>query len=105
MTAATVVTMVSLTPRLAAAQTLDQAKASGLVGEMPNGYVGAVQAGGSVRALVDSVNAQRRERYQEVAASNGVPLAVVEQRAGTQLIERTPRGQFVMNASGQWVRK
>lgn len=87
------------------AQSLDQAKAAGLIGEMPNGYVGVVQGGGNARALADSVNAQRRARYAEVARSNGVPLAVVEQQAGEQLIARTPRGQFVMNGSGQWVRK
>lgn len=89
----------------ARAQTLDQAKAAGLVGEMPNGYVGAVQGGAEVQALVDSVNAQRRAAYQDVARRTGAPLAAVEQEAGAKLIARAPAGQFVLNASGQWVRK
>lgn len=93
----------SATPALAL--TLDEAKAAGLIGEMPNGYVGSVSGGGDVQALVDSVNTQRRARYQQVAAGNGVPLAAVEQQAGAQLIARTPPGQFIMTAEGRWVRK
>jgi|HigsolmetaAR203D_1030402.scaffolds.fasta_scaffold00057_87 hypothetical protein len=89
----------------AVAQSLDQAKAAGLIGEMPNGYVGVVQGGGDVQALVDRVNAERRARYREVAGKNGVPLAVVETQAGARLIARVPRGQFVMNAAGRWERR
>ena len=100
---------VGLTGLLAAgpalALTLDEARASGQVGELPNGYVGVVSGGAGVQALVDSVNAQRRAHYRQIAESEDVPMAAVEQRAGAQLIERAQPGHYVMNASGAWVRK
>lgn len=102
-TAAAVGTVLGLRPALA--QSLDQARAAGLVGEMPNGYVGIVQDDARVRALVDRINAQRRQQYQEVAASTGAPLAAVEQRAGQQLISRLPQGHYYMTASGGWARR
>ena len=96
-------TVVGIRP--AFALSLDEALAAGLVGEMPNGYVGIVRDGGGVRALVDRVNAQRRQEYQRVAASAGAPLAAVEQRAGQQLIARLPAGHHYMTPAGAWARK
>ena len=87
------------------ALTLDEARASGQVGEMPNGYVGIVQGGPGVQDLVDSINARRRAHYKEIADEEGAPMAAVEQRAGARLIERAGAGEYVMNASGAWVRK
>ena len=89
----------------ALALTLDEARAAGQVGEMPNGYVGVVQSGPGVQDLVDSINARRRVRYKEIADAEGAPMAAVEQRAGARLIERAAAGEFVMNTSGSWVRK
>ena len=89
----------------ALAQTLDEAKAAGQVGEMPNGYIGVVQSGPGVQELVDSINARRRERYKEIADSEGAPMAAVEQLAGSRLIERAGPGEYILNASGAWVRK
>ena len=86
------------------ALTLDEAKASGAVGEMPNGYIGVVQDGSGVQALVDDINARRRARYQEIADSNGVPLAAVEQEAGQQLIGRAGPGEFVLSGNS-WARR
>lgn len=89
----------------ALALTLDEARAAGQVGEMPNGYVGIVQSAPGVQDLVDSINARRREHYKEIADEEGAPMAAVEQRAGARLIERAEAGEYVMNASGAWVRK
>lgn len=90
-----------------AQQTLEEAKAAGLVGERPDGLLGAVpaQVAPDVRALVESVNAQRLERYREVARGNDTPVGQVQALAGRQLIAKTPTGQWVMTASGQWTRK
>ena len=88
----------------AAALTLDEARAQGLVGEQPDGYVGVVQDGPGVRDLVSSVNAQRRTHYQGIAQQNGVPLQAVEQQAGQQLIERAGSGIYVLTPSG-WQRR
>jgi uncharacterized protein YdbL (DUF1318 family) len=94
-------------PVSALAATLDQAKASGQVGERPNGYLGVVADSPSpdVKALVDKVNAERRARYAEIAQKNGTSLAAVEALAGKKAIELTPSGQFVFVAGRGWVRK
>lgn len=94
-------------PPLAFAQdALAAAKAAGQIGERPDGLVGAVPgAPASAQALAEQVNAQRLARYREIAKGNGTALDKVQAVAGQQLIERTPAGQFVMNAAGQWQRK
>ncbi|QCG88083.1 YdbL family protein [Azospirillum sp. TSH100] len=94
-------------PSLALAQdALAAAKAAGQVGERPDGMVGVVPgAPASAQALAQQVNAQRLARYQEIANGNGTALDKVQAVAGQQLIERTPAGQYVMTAAGQWQRK
>jgi len=86
---------------------LEDAKAEGLVGERIDGYVGVVDSGapGSVKSLVDQINAEREAKYAEIAKKQGAPVAAVAQIAGTKLIERAPRGEYVMGASGQRQRK
>ena len=91
----------------AAADSLDEAKAEGQVGERIDGYVGVVDANapGEVRALVDEVNAERREKYAEIAAERGTSVQAVAQIAGQKLIERAPKGEYVMGADGRWRQK
>lgn len=92
----------------AAAQApLDQAKQAGLVGERPDGLIGYVAGTvpADIRALVDRINAQRLDRYAQVARTNGTSVESVQAVAGRQLIERTPGGQYVMTGSGDWRRK
>jgi uncharacterized protein len=91
----------------AAADSLDEAKAEGQVGERIDGYVGVVDANasGEVRALVDQVNAERQEKYAQIAAERGTSVQAVAQIAGQKLIERAPGGQYVLGANGQWRQK
>jgi uncharacterized protein YdbL (DUF1318 family) len=91
----------------AGAQSLDALKASGVVGEKIDGFVGVVDAGapGNVRALVDQINEERRARYAEIAQKQGAPIDAVAKIAGQKLVERTPAGQYVMGADGAWRQK
>ena len=86
---------------------LEDAKAEGLVGERIDGYLGVVDSGapGSVRSLVNQINAEREARYAQIAQKQGAPVAAVAQIAGTKLIERAPKGEYVMGAEGRWQRK
>lgn len=86
---------------------LQDAKAQGLVGEQPNGYLGLVKANASadVKALMNNINAQRKQEYQAIARRNNTGLNVVEALAGKKAIERTPSGQYVKLPSGQWIKK
>ena len=86
---------------------LEAAKQSGLIGERPDGLVGFVAGSipADVRTMVDQINAQRMRRYNQVAQTNGAPIDNVQAVAGRQLMDRTPAGQYVLSASGQWIRK
>lgn len=86
---------------------LQDAKAQGLVGEQPNGYLGLVKAESSaeVKALMNHINALRKQEYQSIAQRNKTELNVVEALAGKKAIERTPPGQYVRLPSGQWTKK
>jgi hypothetical protein len=87
--------------------TLDEAKAQGMVGEQPNGYLGIVQPGASaeVQALVNDVNQKRRQMYGDIARRNSTKLEAVEMLAGKTAIDNTRPGHFVRSPSGQWVKK
>ncbi len=86
---------------------LDAAKAQGWIGERRDGYVGLVDAAApaEARALVDQINAERRNAYDAVARQNSVPRDQVEALAGQKLIQRAAAGTFVMDAAGRWIRK
>ena len=83
---------------------LQAAKQGGLVGETPSGYLAVVQATPEATQLVQSINAQRRQEYAEIAKRNGIELKAVEQLAGKKAIDNTPAGQFVQ-VNGAWVKK
>ena len=89
------------------ALSLNEAKAEGLVGEKIDGFVGTVVADPSaeVRELVEQVNRQRRQKYDEVAKGRGVPLDAVAKITGEKQLERTPAGQYVAGADGRWRQK
>ena len=86
---------------------LQDAKAQGLLGEQPNGYLGLVKenAPADVKSLMNNINAKRKQEYQSIAQRNHTQLDVVEALAGKKAIERTPPGQYIRLPSGQWVRK
>ena len=90
-----------------AASPLTQPKADGLIGEQANGYIGLVRndAPSDVKKLVKDVNAKRKAGYQKIATKQGTSLADVERVGGNTAIEKTLRGNYVRDASGNWRRK
>ncbi len=86
---------------------LEDAKASGYLGERPDGYLGLVKPGAPASAggLMNDINAKRRGRYGEIAKKNNTSLQAVEAIVGNKLIKKAPPGTYVMDASGTWIRK
>lgn len=84
---------------------LQTAKAKGYVGEQANGYLGMVKNAAGVKALVNDINSRRKAHYQQIAKKNATSLQVVEALAGKKAIDKTPRGQYVRDPSGNWIRK
>jgi len=91
----------------AAAEDLDEARSAGYVGERPDGYIGLVDpsAPAWAKQLVTKINAERKARYQELAASNGTSLEAVQVVAAEKIIQKLPRGAYYMDSNGNWVQK
>ncbi len=84
---------------------LDEAKAGGLVGEQPNGFIGAVKSSPEVDALVAEINAKRTQAYARIGKKNGVAADKVAELAAKKLIEKAEPNEYVRTASGTWVLK
>jgi uncharacterized protein YdbL (DUF1318 family) len=95
-----------LAPNAAFAIDLSTAKSQGLVGERHDGLIGPVTPPGSgeVQALVAQTNAGRLDLYKKQAQQEGVTLDQYQAVAGSNLIQRTPSGQYV-NTGGGWTKK
>jgi uncharacterized protein YdbL (DUF1318 family) len=100
-----VVSLVLLSAVPAFALSLDEAKQQGLVGEQPDGYLGARSQDDAVKSLVSEVNNKRKELYQQIAAKNNTPVGAVEALAGEKAIEKTDKGNYVQTKAGAWVKK
>ncbi|MDH4152422.1 MAG: YdbL family protein [Nitrospira sp.] len=87
------------------ALSLDEAKAKGLVGERPNGYLGTVNpSNAEAQSLMEDVNRKRRQAYEEIAKRNRTDIRAVETLAGEKAIQNTIPGNFI-EGSGGWVKK
>ena len=92
----------------AAAQTpqVNAARASGIVGERFDGYLGyAAAVPSTVRSQVESINIRRRTLYSNLAARKGVSPREVGVTAGCQLLGRVGVGQSYMLNDGVWRRR
>jgi uncharacterized protein len=92
----------------ARADPLDDARAAGLVGERPDGYVDVVAPNPTpdIQQLVSDINSQRRKFYEQLAGQKGVPVEEVAALAAEKTIaQKLQPGWFYMDSSGQWVKK
>ena len=87
----------------ALAQSLDQLRASGAVGERFDGYAQALQS--SAAGTVDQVNAKRRQIYAERAASEGVSLDQIGRVYAQQIFSKAPPGTKFLQQNGAWITK
>ena len=83
------------------------AKGRDVLGEQADGYLGVrtQDATPADLALIQRVNAGRRERYLALAKEEGVPPAQVEKAAGASRIEDAQPGEWVRTPSGDWIEK
>jgi uncharacterized protein YdbL (DUF1318 family) len=108
-TAAAILALCVMLPVSAAqADALDNARAAGLLGERPDGYVDIVTANPTpdIVSLKEQINAQRRKIYQQLAGEKGVPVEEVGALAAEKTIaQKLKPGMYYMDSSGQWVQK
>ena len=82
------------------------ARASGVVGERFDGYLGYVAApSGALRSQVDSINIRRRALYSSLAVRRSVTPQDVGIAAACQLMLRVTVGEAYMLSDGVWRRR
>ncbi len=86
---------------------LSTAKQQGWIGEQNNGYLGLVRsdAPADVKALLASVNAQRKAEFTQIARKNGIAEAEAARIFAREAVTRTSPGNYIQSPSGAWVKK
>jgi len=98
--------LIAIAPAAAQTPAVNAARASGIVGERYDGYLGfAVAAPAALKSQVATINIQRRSLYSNLAASRGATPQDVGITAGCQLLARVGVGQAYMWADGVWRRR
>jgi hypothetical protein len=87
----------------ATAQTLDELRASGKVGERFDGF--AVARDPAAADLVKEVNDKRRAIYEKEAAKQKISVAAVGAVYAGQIITQVPAGTWFLDADGEWRQK
>jgi len=83
---------------------LGEAKAQGLVGEKPDGYLGVVTHSGDADEIVKLINEARLTQYQRLAKDNNLSVTDVQSMAGQKAIEKTQSGQYIQ-VNHKWAKK
>ncbi len=79
------------------------ARASGQIGEQPDGYLGIVGTPTTdLKKLVDDINIKRRAVYSTKAQQNNVTLEAYALTSGCQAILRTNPGEKYRTPDGKW---
>lgn len=87
----------------ALAQDYNSAKASGLIGEKPDGYVGIVgNATPELRRMVDDTNIKRKAVYAEKAKAERATVEEYAFTSGCLLIAKTQAGMKYQAPGGAW---
>jgi len=85
------------------AQDYNAAKAGGLIGEKPDGYVGIVgNATPELRRLVDDTNIKRKAVYAEKAKAERATVEEYAFTSGCLLIAKTQPGMKYQTPGGAW---
>ena len=95
-------TLTILTALPAWADSLENLRASGAIGESYNGYVVAREPG--AREEAEEINAKRRAIYQEKAAAQGIDIEQVAKVYAAEIIRTVPPGTWIQT-NGQWRKK
>jgi uncharacterized protein YdbL (DUF1318 family) len=110
--AAAVMAALALAPAAAVAMdaksAVDAAKASGVVGEQADGFLGFVKPSSdpALKGAVDEINSGRAALYRQAAAKNGVSVEAAGASAFSTVVQAKLRpGDYYKPAGGGWTKK
>ncbi|WP_017932173.1 YdbL family protein [Robiginitomaculum antarcticum] len=90
----------------AQAQTADDLKDQGKIGETAEGYLAAVTTlTSSEQAAMDEINAKRKTVYTRLAREQGVSVSDVAKLTAEKLVAKAPSGHMIRDGFGAWVPK
>ena len=90
----------------AMAQSLDDLRASGALGERYDGYVEVRDAGAAgAKKVAKEVNAKRRGLYEQRASAQGVKPEDVGRVYASQIMKKAPGGTWFLDENGNWRQK
>ena len=94
-------------PTFASAQSLDELRAQGVVGERYDGFavLRSASAPPGVADFVATVNDQRQKIYAERAAQQGVPVGQVGRIYAKEIYGKLPPGAWFLDESQTWRQK
>lgn len=84
---------------------LHQARNAGIVGEKLDGYVAVLKATPEAEALVNEVNAKRRQEYARISKQNNQPVEIVAKLAAQQIIPGLEPGNLYQGPDGVWKKR
>ena len=87
----------------ALAQSLDELRAAGKIGERYDGF--AVARDTAFADQVQAINDKRRAIYQEQAKKQGVAVDQVGLVYAKEILQQIPDGTWVLTPDGEWRRK
>ncbi len=88
------------------AQSLEDLRASGAIGERYDGFVEVRDSGAAgVKSRANEVNAKRRSLYEERAAAQGVPPEDIGNLYAGQIMQKAPGGTWFLDENGNWRQK
>ena len=88
------------------ADSLDDLRAAGAVGERFDGFLELRDGSKSgAKATVNQVNRKRRKIYEKRANQEGTDLASVGQIYAKQIMAKAPKGTWFLSADGEWMQK
>ncbi len=89
----------------AVAQSFNELRLSGVVGEGYDGFVHIRTPGKSAQDVVNSVNAQRSQIYAKRAKEQGISANQVGSVYAKELFAKASKGIWFLNESGNWLKK
>ncbi len=102
----TLIMALAVSAPAAMAQSLDDLRASGAIGERYDGYVVVRDSGAAgAQSVANEVNAKRRSLYEQRAASQGVTPADVGRVYAGQIMQQAPGGTWFLDENGKWRQK
>ncbi len=100
-----VFSLIGIIPAPVAAQSLNELRSSGVLGEGYDGLVHVHRSGGGAQTVADTVNAKRSQIYTKRAKEQGISPAQVGRVYAKELFGKASKGTWFLEKSGNWREK